>query len=477
MDSLFSQLVKYGESDRYPCHMPGHKRNGMGELPRELAGIDITEIDGFDNLHQPEDLFRRLQEKAAALYGAEESFYLVNGSTCGILSAISATVGSGETLLMDRGCHKAVYHSVYLRGLQAAYIPSGIVAGYGIREAATPEAVESALRKNPQARAVLIVSPTYEGRIADVGAIADIVHKRGIPLIVDEAHGAHLGFEEHFAPNSCRLGADLVIHSTHKTLPALTQTALLHVNGALVDRDLLRRFLRIYQTSSPSYVLMASIDNALSLCEREGKQLFGEFYSRYAQMTQQLRQCKRLRFLPQDGKRQDIGKLVIFAGDSGLSGREIYDILREKYNLQLEMAAGDYCLAMFTMGDTREGYERMTRALLELDAEMVREDHKATGEIGRAADADRGTISPPDPEVVIPLAKAWDCKAELVSLDTARDRICAEFVNLYPPGVPLLVPGERISAQMPEYLESLRQAGLDVQGITEGETAQIRVLC
>ncbi|MCM1376809.1 MAG: aminotransferase class I/II-fold pyridoxal phosphate-dependent enzyme, partial [Muribaculum sp.] len=263
MEHLFTRLWENSESNFYPYHMPGHKRHVWGQLSESLARLDITEIDGFDNLHQPEGILDGLQKKAALLYGAEESFYLVNGSTAGILSAVSCALPAGGRILMCRNCHRSAYHAAYLRNLAISYLYPQVCDGYDIFDGVTAGQVQAALDRKPDVGAVLIVSPTYEGRISDVREIARVAHSRGIPLIVDEAHGAHLGLAEGFAPNSCQAGADLVIHSVHKTLPALTQAALLHVNGQLIDRDNLKRFLHIYQSSSPSYLLMASIDNAL----------------------------------------------------------------------------------------------------------------------------------------------------------------------------------------------------------------------
>ncbi len=229
MSRLFERLEANASSDMYPLHMPGHKRRPCGKLSAGLYGSDITEIDGFDNLHQPEGIFLELQKEAARLYGSEKSYYLVNGSTGGILSAISAALPLEGHILMARNCHKSAYHAVYLRKLTVSYLMPTMLPGYDICEGVTPDQVSSALDRESDIQAVLIVSPTYEGRLANVREIARIVHERGIPLIVDEAHGAHLGLAKGLHENSCQAGADLVIHSVHKTLPALTQSALLHV--------------------------------------------------------------------------------------------------------------------------------------------------------------------------------------------------------------------------------------------------------
>lgn len=457
--TLFEQLHNYGQSDFYPYHMPGHKRNSLGQMTDSLLKIDITEIDGFDNLHQPEGILDDLQKRAAMLYGAEETFYLVNGSTCGILSAVSAALPEGGHLLMARGCHKSTYHAAYLRKLKISYLYPKHVAGFDFQEAVTAEQVKQALDENPDIGAVLIVSPTYEGRVADVAKIAQVVHKKGIPLIVDEAHGAHLGFATGFAQNSCRQGADLVIHSVHKTLPAMTQTALLHVNGKLIDRQRLRRFLHIYQTSSPSYVLMASISDSMKIISEQREKLFTAFRQRYFEMCEQLNQCKHLRFISLDdieAGRQDVGKLVISTARTDVSGQWICDTLLEKYHLQCEMAAGSYCLAMFTVADTDEGYQRMTRALLELDAMLTTR-------------ADCETISVAEqisqPIIRYSLTEGWEKEWELTEMSVAIDRPVADFINLYPPGIPLLVPGEVLTRDLYEKLRAFQELKLNVQGL------------
>ncbi len=455
LDSLYDRLKEYSEEAIYPYHMPGHKRHAVTSLPKELVEIDITEIDEFDNLHQAEGILQELQKEAANLYGAEESFYLVNGSTGGVLSAVSAVFPEGGHILMARNCHKSVYHAAYLRKLSISYLYPTMVNGYDVFEAITPEQVRNELENNPEIQGVLIVSPTYEGRIADIEGIAEIVHSRNIPLIVDEAHGAHLGFHKAFAENSCRKGADIVIQSVHKTLPALTQTALLHVNGKLVNRGKIRRFLNIYQTSSPSYVLMASIDSALKYIKSDGMDAFKQFVQRWDKMYERLSGCKHLRFLPRDINKQDIGKLVIFVGNANLSGMELYYLLREKYKLQLEMASESSALAMFTVGDSEEGFERMTNALLEIDSELT----------------DNNIVEVPapikvlEPKIKMPLSLAWDYDTEECNLNQSEGRISGTFINLYPPGIPILVPGENISNMIIRIINEYLAKGLNVQGI------------
>jgi len=463
LEHLFDKLHFYYNSDIYPYHMPGHKRNACGELPEAVYSIDITEIDGFDNLHQAEGILKNLQVEAAKLYGAEESFYLVNGSTCGLLAAISATVPEGGHILIARNCHKSVYHGIYLRNLTVSYLYPKMISEYDICGAIEPEQVRSALDEDPNIDAVLIVSPTYEGRISNIKEIVEITHERGIPLIVDEAHGAHLGFAEGFAQNSCQCGADLVIHSTHKTLPAMTQTALLHVNGTIVKRDILKRFLRIYQTSSPSYVLMASIDNALQSIQQQGDSAFEFFQKNFVQLCKRLSACKHISCLCDDWKCQDVGKLVISVKDTNITGQELYDILLHEYHLQSEMAAETYVLAMFTVNDRQEAYTRMEKALLEIDKRLRRVEQC---ELEKTDSLVFDSISAyGEQRKALSLKYAWDADSEWVALKDALDRPVAEFVNLYPPGIPLLVPGEYMTTSVADKIQNVIRQNLNVQGL------------
>jgi len=467
VESLFEQLKDYGRSGIYPCHMPGHKRRGIGGLPESLAELDITEVEGFDNLHQPEGILRELQRYAAAAYGAEETYYLVGGSTCGILSAVSAAVPRGGRLLIARNCHKSIFHAAYLRQLQLDYLYPAQLPEVDICEAVTARQVQEALEKEQAIQGVLIVSPTYEGRIAEVKEIARVVHGYGIPLIVDEAHGAHLGFHPAFAQGSSRGGADLVVTSVHKTLPAMTQTALLHVNGPLVDRRLLRRFLRIYQSSSPSYVLMASIDNAIHLAREEGRQLFQRMIENWRRLLEQLSACRILTIWPPASlaeteyqKHQDIGKLIISVKNTETTGQELYRELLEKYGLQMEMACDSYVLAMFTIGDEVQGYERLAEALLKIDSQLAQSKPG-----GMKSSADR-SLSLPRHRTGRVLSECWDQPVEWIALKDAVGRYAGEFVNIYPPGIPILVPGERLEEADRRLIGQYLADGLKAQGIT-----------
>ena len=252
MNTIYDKLSEYSDSDFYGFHMPGHKRNAdmlKSSIPYQ---IDITEIEGFDDLHHAQGMLKEAQTRAALVYQAEETHFLVNGSTVGILSAVAGVTKKGDTVLVARNCHKSVYHAIYLNELDPVYLYPGFSTDACLNTEISAGDVKGALERYPHIRAVIIVSPTYDGVVSDVGSIAAAAHEKGVPLIVDEAHGAHFGFHPYFPENSNTKGADIVIHSLHKTLPSLTQTALLHMNGELVDRGKVREYLHMLQTSSPS---------------------------------------------------------------------------------------------------------------------------------------------------------------------------------------------------------------------------------
>lgn len=485
--SLLDELTEYGNGDVYPFHMPGHKRHPIGDLSGAISKIDITEIDGFDNMHYPEGILLEAQRRAAHLYGAEHTFFLVNGSTVGNLASIAGTVRKGGKLLIARNCHKSVYHGAYLREIDLHFIEPVLNQPFGFCEPVTAQQVEEVLQQEKGIEAVLVVSPTYEGRIAEIEEIAKVVHSFQIPLIVDEAHGAHLGMNVHFAQNSIQAGADVVIHSLHKTLPSLTQTALLHVQGDLVSAQQIQKYLRIYQSSSPSYLFMASMDECVRLMEEKGTALLENFYIRWCKMLQNISNCQYLQF--PIGNHQDIGKLVIAGKHASISGVELYNKLLHSYGLQMEMACDTYVLAMFTVGDTEEAFERMEKALLSIDDELARNVQEQSGDSLRSNHwlQQPGNISEKNPlensnatkadcmtelkfadEVAsIPFWEAYDLPSEEKDLEQAEGCLAAEFVSVYPPGVPILIPGEVITRTIVEKIDYCIGRGLNVQGIRQ----------
>jgi arginine/lysine/ornithine decarboxylase len=360
------RLNALSASDIYPFHMPGHKRH----MPGSWYAHDISEITDFDNLHHPTGILAEAQAKAAALYGAKESYYLINGSTAGILTAVSAVFRERDIpqkLLLARNSHVSAYNAAYLQQLGIAYLDPPTYEDTGLTQGITAEAVAKHLDSIPDMGAIFITSPTYEGVVSDITGIAAVAHRHNIPLIVDEAHGAHFGFHPAFPPSSVQTGADLVIHGLHKTLPALTQTALLHNCSERIDSEHLQRFLSIFQSTSPSYPLMAGIERCLDLVREQGESLFNEFIMMRERFIDQASQFKNLRLAPGV---DDPCKLVIMGKETALDGPTLAKTLHDRYHLEMEKVAGHYVLAIITIMDKAEGLERLAMALHEIDGEF-----------------------------------------------------------------------------------------------------------
>lgn len=484
MNNIFDKLKNYSDSDYYAFHMPGHKRNLDLMDGTSPYRIDITEIDGFDDLHHAEGILRDAQERAARVYHADETHFLVNGSTVGILSAILGTTEKGDSILVARNCHKSVYHAIYLNELDPVYLYPKFDPEQGLSTEIDVADVQKALEEHSKIRAVMIVSPTYDGVVSDIEKIAEIVHAKGCPLIVDEAHGAHFGFDPYFPKSANIYGADLVINSLHKTLPALTQTALLHVNGNMVNRRKVKQYLDMLQTSSPSYILMASIDACIGMLEEtlethlnarpdyKYKNIFSEYANRIEALRKDLKRLKYLKIIQTDNTdRYDRSKFVISVKHAPMSSHELYEILLHRYHLQMEMLAGTYVLAMTTVGDTQEGLDRLRDALLEIDKEI---DTKQ----GRPAAIETDLpLSGRQPA----LEKVWTIAEAVNRTDKIQKRsfedsigcISVEYAYLYPPGSPLIVPGERITKEAVEILHWYQEHDFSIEGLQSEDGIEV----
>lgn len=498
---LLERLTEYAGSDAYPFHMPGHKRREIpdgipGGFP-DPYGIDITEIDGFDNLHHAEGILKDAMETAAAIYGADRSWYLVNGSTCGILSAVFATTENGGKILTARNCHKAVYHAICLNRLEAEYLYPEEITEFGINGGIRAEDVRKALEKDAmrcagnsgdvrgkttKIQAVLITSPTYEGVVSDIRAIADTAHEYGIPLIVDEAHGAHLEYADQchsFPKSALEYGADIVIQSLHKTLPCFTQTAILHVKGKLVDQDRVSRYLSMFQTSSPSYLFMAGTERCIRYMDGDGRNEMVRYEERLEHFMKRMEGLQVLEVLDREICRKyrtvagwDPSKIVVSTMCAeDFHGEELAETLRRKYHLEMEMTAPEYVIAMTSLMDTEEGFERLGTALWEIDGALRRRmEPEQQKEKGKLKEKERcetpegleSKLSHPIRRMLI--CEAMDADTERTALQDTVGKVSAEFVYLYPPGIPIIAPGEVFTDAVVEKIVAYKAAGLLVQG-------------
>lgn len=494
---LIDRLKEYGESDFYAFHMPGHKRQeelGITLFPNPFS-VDITEIDGFDNLHHPEEILKESMERAAAVYGVDRTYYLVNGSTCGILAAISSAVSDGKKLLMARNSHKSAYHAAMLNRMETEYIYPEIIEESGIQGGIEPGELRRILEADKENRigAVFLTSPTYEGIVSDIKSLAEIAHERGVPLIVDEAHGAHFAFYEGegenrqtgrlFPRSALQCGADLVIQSVHKTLPSLTQTAVLHLKEGITDRERLEFYLRIYQSSSPSYVMMASIDNCIEYMAGEGRKRLEQLGRRLEHWMEDAKQWSCLRVLDDHvlGENgafdRDISKLVVGispqAEKAGINGTALAEAVRRRFHLEPEMCCDRYVLYMTSLMDSEESLFKLSAALTKIDEEIAgalcmgrNEGTEGTSEETEKYSGKQGTLTwTRDVPRRISMAEAVSKKGRRIRLEDACGCISRGFLTVYPPGVPAVVPGEMISQETAELLLKNAGLGLTVEGL------------
>ena len=470
---IYNKLKELDSEKRIPFHMPGHKRTDFGAF-FGIEKMDITEITDYDNLHEPEGIIRESMDLVKDIFKSTESWYLVGGSTLGILVSISSVCKPGDKILIGRNCHKAVYNCIRLLQLEAVYCYADISQKYDVCVDMKPEMVEKKLKENPEIKAVVLTSPTYEGVVSDIKGIKKTIQPYGIPLIVDEAHGAHFHFSNYFPVSAADLGADLVIQSFHKTLPAMTQTAVLHNCSERVDSRLIRRFMGIYQSSSPSYILMASIDACMDKMVTDGKEMFREFTRILEKARRRLSECKYIRLVsPEIGSAgvfdYDRSKLIFSTRYTSMTGTELAQLLLEKYHIQVEMQTEHYVLALAAVGDSEEGFERLCRAIEEIDQEESQKKRKTEGQI-----AER--VAYTSMNQLMSVTEAMEAESEVCRLEESVGRISAEFGYLYPPGIPLIVPGEQITGQFIRNMRIYMEEGLYLQGLEDYTNDTIRVI-
>ncbi len=460
---ICEKLEKLKEEGRVPFHMPGHKRKKI-DFFGDMTLIDITEITGYDNLHHPEGMIKESMDLLKEIYHSKKSWYLVNGSTSGLLSAISAVCNPGDSILIARNCHKAVYNAIRLLHLNPVYFYPFYSEEYDMIQGIMGEKIheiDKILETYPQIKAVLVTSPTYEGVVSDIGALKEVTSKYKIPLIVDEAHGAHFPFHEYFPKSAIEYGADLVIQSAHKTLPSFTQTALLHLCSDLVSEEAVEEMLSIYQTSSPSYLLMASAEYGV-IHTQNNRDKVGKYVDKLKNFRSKCAQLQNIKLLGPDdvkGFDYDCGKLVFLVKNTKIHGGEFFDLMLERFHIEFEMTTAFYGIAMTSVNDEEEDFDRLWEALSHVDKEIRLENEgvKEKKEI---------TFFSGQPKAVKPVWEAISAPKEEVSLEECVNKVAGEYVYLYPPGIPILVPGEKIEKEIVENIRYYLYNGYNVPALS-----------
>ena len=466
--NLTEKLYNIKVNGKYPMHMPGHKRSlKMQKYVNELSlpyEFDITEIDGFDNLHAPEGILKDLGEGAAELYGAKFAYPLVNGSTAGIISSIGACA-KNKKIIVSRACHKSVYSAIEMFDLEPTYVYPSICDELGICGSLTANDVESAFKKTPDASIVVLTSPTYEGVVSNIEEIAKVVHSHNAYLVLDAAHGAHLGFcENDYLPKSYMQYADVAIVSLHKTLPALTQTALcLNFSDRAEELDVkIRHYLSIFMTSSPSYILLSSIDKCLSILKENKEELFLEYTDILAEFESKIASLENI-FVLGYGKNKvadeifllDKGKLNVFCSnlvdfaDNVVTAEVLAKFLRLN-GFEPEMVSRDYLILMTSVMDDKDALIRLADLLCHFDKWC------------KKADTKKEPLIYPVPQVRISISDAVKCDFHSVELSKSEGCISLDYIMCYPPGIPIVCPGEEITKDVIAFIESCKQNNVNV---------------
>ena len=484
----FDALQDYVNSGTLSFHTPGHKQ-GVGMHPRlrdfigdNVLSIDLTQIRGLDDLSQPQGPILEAQKLAAQAYGADFSYFLINGSTAGNQAMLMSALRPGDTVLLPRNSHKSAVSALIMSSTMPVYMQPVVDHDLHIDHCVTPEIVRAALDRHPHARAVFLTSPTYYGATADLAGIVQLAHERQKLVLVDEAWGPHLHFHPELPPSATSVRVDACVNSTHKLLGAMSQSSMVHACGNGIDQGRLRSTLRIFQSTSPSLVLLASIDVARMQMALQGKKLLTRALALARDARRRINEIPGVYCmgLEQAGKPGIAGydetRIVITVKDLGYTGYEAEEILRVRYNIQVDLADLFNVVGLITIGDTEESVDKLVNAVRELAREDRPIDIFApTGILQRRLRQNTYRM-PPMPEVVLTPREAFLSDYVEVPFKKSAGRICAEVVTPYPPGVPILCPGERITEDIIQYLGFELKAGVHVQGPVDTRLRTVRVL-
>jgi arginine decarboxylase len=487
---LFEALQAHHHQKTASFHVPGHKSGAGIESDaapffQDIMSIDFTEITGLDDLHQAEGVIQEAQRLAAACFGAQETFFLVGGSTVGNLAIITALCQKDDLLLVQRNVHKSVINGLRLAGVRAVFLPPACDPDSGLAVGVRAQDVEHALFMYPEAKGLFVTNPNYYGMGTDLQPIADCLHRYRKPLLVDEAHGAHYGFHPSLPPSALSCGADAVVQSTHKMLTAMTMGAMLHVQGERLDRELIKERLSILQSSSPSYPIMASLDIARRQLHTRGASWIEQGLSVTTHLRELLDQLGCFCYVRQDDDSssgrvmKDPFKISIFDRSGTLSGPALKEAL-EVQGCFVEMTDLKHVLLVFTPASTIEDANRVFQALTNISQQWGLQNRRGTSSDSYVSGVPSYTeISAP---VTFELGSSRQRgnsdvqQVNEVHIQEAVGRHSAAMVIPYPPGIPLLYPGELITTETAAYLLKLTASGIRFQGTSWGGTGKIYVL-
>lgn len=454
----------YNEKNLLPLHMPGHQRKA--EMGTALPyAYDYTEVEELDNLHTPEGILQEAMNRTAAYYGCSDCFYLVNGSSSGLQAGIFTLLEEGDEVVVARNCHRSVFYALSLRKAKIHFLLPEFWEDFSCFGSVSLKEVERLIKEFPKSKALIFTSPSYEGVVSDVEGIARLCHENGLSLLVDEAHGAHFSPKRgtSFPGSAISLGADLVVQSPHKTLCSLTQSAWILGNGQGYSREKLFFYLSVFQTTSPSYPLMLSLEKATTLLETEGEALFSHWKEVMESFREKARTLSHFSFLWEKEEAcfaMDFTK--IFLRVQGIPklrlGKDLAKLLREDYGIESEMHSGENLLLMTGPFISEEDMDRLFIALKDIERRFGEEKGKPLR--SKLLSSALYQISIADNTLQISEGLK---EGEELNLRDGEGRICLEYLSLYPPGIPLLFPGEKLTAEKIQGIEALEKEGIELQ--------------
>jgi len=475
---LFTALVEHANKKTIQFHIPGHKRGqGMENEFRQFIGdnalsIDLINIAPLDDLHRPSGIIKDAQELAAKAFGADHTFFSVQGTSGAIMTMILTVCSPGDKIIVPRNVHKSIMSAIIFAGARPIFISPVMDHKLGIAHGVTTNAIRRALEKHPDAKAVLVINPTYYGISTNLKEIVDLAHSYDIPVLVDEAHGVHIHFHDNLPLSAMQAGADLAATSVHKLGGSLTQSSVLNVRGNRVSPARVQSIISMLTTTSTSYILLASLDTARKQLALHGKEMAEKSIQRANRARAEINQIRGLYCFGEDilgGEATydyDPTKLTIHILKLGINGYEAELWLREHYNIEIELSDMYNILCIISSGDTEESIDTLITALQELSNRFIEHD-QSTEVVVKIPEIPHLSLSPRD---------AFYAETEIVEFTKAAGRIIAEFIFVYPPGIPILLPGEVISQDNIDYIIEHLEVGLPVQGPEDKTMRYVKVI-
>lgn len=464
---IIEELNNIVDNKLISFHVPGHKLGKIYDklnytnTLNKIYSMDTTEIPGTDNLHSPEGIIKESQERASEVFKSDETYYLINGSTCGIQAAIMALCPPKSKIIANRDCHQSVINACILGDVDPVYINSEVDKNTNILKGINIDDAIKVIDSNLDAKAIILTYPTYYGMTYDLKRVFDYAHSKDIAVIVDEAHGAHLGLSEELPKTALEQGADIVIQSTHKTLPSFTQSSMIHIQGDRVNKEQLVSILKIIESSSPSYMLMASLEIAVDIYNKYGTKLMDELLNNIDKLKNSFKENNGIEFYDTDDKT----KIFISTINMGLIGYELETILREEYNIQVELSNYYGSLLICTIGNDNDDFKSLETALNEIS-----EKYRTNRNIEKIEYPNNIPVKKLTPR------EAFYKEKKSVKIYESVGKICGEYIIPYPPGISLTSPGEIITKEIIDYILFCKEKGMNVSGLKDYSLGQIQII-